>query len=184
MNQAATLSKAALLLIFLASYGATIEGSPDIIPAWNNYQQDIVGGNTLIGNLTLVDGERMFSSTGVPNIDTTDYSFKWFIDDSLVYNYSNPRPNQITPSQDGVIMMRLEVTYKPNNLTFGREYWSYLGYNNVPDNEDPDRPGQFEVFTDFWPEVEQYHFAMMDSDLNGDGRVNASDLLIFLVQLE
>lgn len=175
------LTGVSLLLHFFTFYGASTDGAPDITPAFNNYQQDVVGGGSLFGNLTLVDGERMFSSAGQMQIDTTDYQFKWFVDDVFMTDLASPQVGDLEPEEDGVVMVRLEITYLPKNLVFERSYWAYLGFNNVPDVVDPERPGQFDVFIDFYPDVEPYHYASMTQyDFNSDGVINASDLLELL----
>lgn len=173
------------ILNFLPYFGQRIENSPNILPAFGNYNQDIGpdGGNK-IGNLTLLNGERMFDAAQNPVQPFSDFTFDWFIDGQ--YKTSNPTPNMsdLKGQFRGVLKIGLVITHKPTQTVYSRSYWGYFGYNDLPLHPQSDqRPGQFEVFsTPFYPDVEPYHFAKLANDLDLDGDVDAADLLKLLAQ--
>ena len=76
------------ILEFLVVYGTT---TPDVLPAFNNYYQDITGGGSNLGNLSLTDGELFVSNEGVVVTDTIGYTFNWYINDVLQCSEADPK---------------------------------------------------------------------------------------------
>jgi hypothetical protein len=171
-------------LEFLSTYSSI---TPDIIPAFNNFYNDIAGGGSYVGNLTLVNEERFFDPTNELIMDTTGYVFDWYINDVLQCSEANPQFWDLDNNLDcdGVFELQLVVT-TPNGAEFSRTQWFYANYNGVsiglPTCVCPECPSQFNVFYTFWPDVEPYFFQTeyMKWDLNDDNRVDVNDLLLFL----
>jgi len=166
------------LLMFLSAYGKC---DVDVVPAFGNYFQDIGVGGSLMGNLTLIGGESMFSPSGDVLVDTMGYAFGWYVNDDLVYSYSNPKVSDIFVCS-GVFRLRLDVD-TPFGSLYSREQWAFLGSGTGAITCPCDGcPFFFEVFYDFHPDVEEFHFRENSSewDFTGDGCVGIDDLLIFL----
>lgn len=168
------------ILDFLGVYGTT---TPDVLPAFNNYYQDITGGGSNLGQLSLVDGELFITNTGVLITDTTGYTFDWYINDVLQCTEANPKLWDLDNNLecDGVVELTLEVI-TPSEAVYSRTQWAYLGYNYIDDCDCPECPGLFEVFYTFYPDVEPYHYQVSPAkwDLNADQAINLADLLLLL----
>lgn len=172
---------AANLLTVFAAFGQSIEQSPDIVPAFANYNQDIGpnGGNNL-GNLSLVNNERMVGPDNQPRIPLDDFDFRWYIEGQYKTDKPSPNMNDLKGDIGGVLLITLIIIHKPTSTLYERSEFGYFGYNDLPDNDLPDRPSQFAVFYDYYPEVDPRHYGKLISDLDGDGKVNALDLLSVL----
>jgi hypothetical protein len=174
--------KASDLLMFLAFYGSEVHNGPEILPAFNNYYQDISGGQSTLGNLTLINGERMFMP-GEPDPVYSDFNFEWWIDDILISTEHNPTLEDLNPGYQGVMQIRLNVAHLPTGVNYEREEFAYLGFNGQPPNPNitSEYPSQFEVFYTFYPEVDIYEeYAYFVYDFDDDGSVGSADLLTFL----
>ena len=174
--------KAQELLNFLAYFGSSIYDGPEVVPAFNNYYQDISGGQSTLGNLTLLNGERMFMP-GEVDPDYSDFEFAWFIDDALVSTEPNPILEELNPGYQGVMKMGLQITHLPSGVSYEREEFAYLGFNGQPSNPNitSEYPSQFGVFYTFYPDVDAYsEFAYLLYDFDKDGSIGGKDLLLFL----
>ena len=168
------------ILDFLGVYGVT---TPDVLPAFNNYYQDITGGASNLGHLSLVDGELFVANTGAVVTDTLGYTFNWYVNDVLQCSEANPKLWDLDDNLecDGVVELTLEVI-TPSEAVYSRTQWAFLGYNYIDDCDCPECPGLFEVFYTFYPDVEPYHYQVSPAkwDLNADQAVNSADLLLVL----
>jgi hypothetical protein len=167
---------------FLASFGRTLESVPEVWVAFNNYYQDIGVGGSRLGNLTLLNGVRMFPPNE-PNKDYPDFRFGWYINGVLRSEKGNPTLADLKGDCDGVVKIRLEVLHLPTQSLSIREEWGYLDYLDLPSCEAVEgSPSQFGVFYDFYGGYEQEprRFMRLVHDYNGYGVVNAGDLILFL----
>ena len=163
------------LLVFLSLYGTK---QRDIVPAFVNYYQDITGGQSLLGNLTLVDGESI-------NLNG-NFQFEWIIDGVTVSTLANPTLDDLSGIEcDGVVQMTLRVTDGQSGSVFSRTQWAYLDYNYTGNCDTEGAPSQFEVFYEFFPVVEPYHYQVAYSpyDVNENNSFDSSDLLSLLSSL-
>ena len=168
------------ILDFLAVYGNKTE---DVLPAFNNYYQDITGGASNLGQLSLVDGGLFVTNTGVVVTDTLGYTFNWYINDVLQCSEVSPKLWDLDDNLecDGVVELTLEVI-TPSEAIYSRTQWAFLAYNYIGDCDCPECPGLFEVFYTFYPDVEPYHYQVSSAkwDLNADQTVNSADFLLLL----
>jgi len=168
------------ILDFLGVYGTT---TPDVLPAFNNYYQDITGGGSNLGNLSLVNEELFVTNTGVVVTDTLGYTFNWYINDVLQCSEANPKLWDLDNNLecDGVVELTLEII-TPSEAIYSRTQWAFLGYNYIDDCDCPECPSFFEVFYTFYPDVEPYHYQVECAkwDLDCNQIVNSNDLLILL----
>lgn len=172
------------LLALLGQYNTN---TPNIVPAFNNFYNDVGGGGTYVGNLTLVEGERFFNPANQMVIDTTGYTFDWYVNDVLQCSETNPQFWDLDNNLDcdGVFELQLVVT-TPTGAVFSRTQWAYVNYNspelNLPTCDCLECPTQFNVFYTFWPDVDPYFYQTQCTswDLNCDQIVNINDLLILL----
>ena len=173
-------------LELLAQFGRNIAQSPVVIPAFNNYFQDMNGGLAKIGNLTLLNGAPMFDHDNQEAV-YPDFDFRWYADGVLKTETQNPIINEIKPDgYDGVFMVKLEITHKPTNTIYTREQWAFFDWNDEPNTlegtlADPpagEMPARWGVFYDFHPEGVQ--FGRLKYDFDGDGLVSTIDLLTFI----
>lgn len=174
------------LLNFLGLYGTQQE---DVVPAFNNYYQDIAEGvgYSYLGQLSLVNGLPFFTSPNVMQVDTAYWEFEWRINDVLLTTRANPQIYSFSELQcDGVIEISLTITDKLSRATFERKQWAYLGYNYIDDCDCPECPLFFEVFYDFYPDVQPYFYQSAYSvyDYNNDNMFNCIDLLTLLGSFE
>jgi len=170
------------LLNLLGLYGTQQE---DILPAFNNYYQDIAegAGYSYLGQLSLIDGVAFFGSANTLQVDTVGWEFEWRINDVLLTTRANPQIYSFSELQcDGVVQLSLKITDALSGASFERTQWAYLGYNYISDCVCPECPVFFEVFYEFYPDVEPYYFQVEYSvyDYNGDNQFNAQDLLTLL----
>ena len=172
------------VLDFLSAYGIT---TPDVLPAFNNYYQDITGGGSNLGNISLVNGELFIGNTGDVVTDTLGYTFNWYINDVLQCSEANPRLYDLDNNLecDGVVELTLEIT-TPSEAVYSRTQWSFLGYNYIEDCDCPDCPLFFEVFYTFYPDVDPYYYQVSPAkwDLNVDQAVDTADLLLLIENYE
>jgi len=168
-------------LELLAQFGRNISQSPVVLPAFANYFQDMNGGLSRIGNLTLLNGEPMFSHDNQDAV-YSDFDFKWYADGVFKTDTQNPIINEIKPDgYDGVFMVRLEINHKPTNTIYTREQWAFFDWNDEPNTlEGGDRPMRWEVFYQFHPEGEQ--FGRLKYDYDNNGLVSTIDLLAFIAE--
>lgn len=168
-------------------FGFDVRSAPAILPAFNNYYQDISGGNSEIGNLTLVNGERLFPA-GQPHQNYPDFKWKWFVNGKLVSEKSNPTYADFRDNMEcsGVMRLMLWVEHRPTGVIFEREQWAYIQYNDLGQMCNVvDAPPPFGVFYPFYPDVDVYEeYAIMPWDLNGDKRVSTGDMVIFLQKFD
>ncbi len=168
------------VLDFLSAYGIT---TPDVLPAFNNYYQDITGGGSNLGHISLVNGELFIGNTGDVVTDTLGYTFNWYINDVLQCTEANPKLWDLDDNLecDGVVELTLEVI-TPSEAVYSRTQWSFLGYNYIEDCDCPDCPLFFEVFYTFYPDVDPYYYQVSPAkwDLNYDQVVDSLDLLLLL----
>jgi hypothetical protein len=169
------------LLSFLALYGTTI---PDILPAFNNYYQDISGGGSNLGNLTLLNGSAFLAPGNVVLQDTTNYKFDWYINGVLQCSEANPKLWDLDDNLecDGVVELKLRVTDNVYGTVFERTQWAYIDYNYINSCNCPECPPIVSVFYTFYPDVDSYYYIVDCAtwDLNCDNEISSSDLLIFL----
>jgi len=170
------------IIDFLSAYGNTV---PDILPAFNNYYQDIGLGGSYMGNLSRINGNNFFATGNQVLQDTLPYTFSWSLDGVQQCEVANPKlwdlDNNL--SCDGVLIMNLTISNNSLGYSFSRSEWSYLGYNYIADCDCPDCPCQFCVFYDFYPddyEPYQYQTSFATWDLNEDNSIDVSDLLILI----
>jgi hypothetical protein len=169
------------LIQFLAHYGYE---TPDVLPAYNNYYQDINVGGSYLGNLTLFNGEPVIQSN-LPQIDTLNLTFTWRLNDVIQCQEVNPRIWDLDDNLacDGVLVMSLNVKHEFYEWEFKRETLSYFGYNYIDDCICPECPPQFSVFYTFYPnDYEPYDYLIAHAkwDLNEDNIINIQDLIQFL----
>ena len=172
------------LLELLSDYGTN---TPNIVPAFNNFYNDVGGGGTYVGNLTLINGERFFDPANQLLIDTTGYTFDWYINNVFQCSETNPQFWDLDNNLDcdGVFELQLIIT-TPTNAVYSRTQWAYANYNspelNLPTCDCVDCPSLLNVFYEFYPNVEPYFYQVECSswDLNCDNTVSISDLLLFL----
>ena len=168
------------ILDFLAVYGDNTE---DVLPAFNNYYQDITGGASNLGQLSLVDGELFVTNTGVVVTDTLGYTFNWYINDVLQCSEVSPRLWDLDDNLecDGVVEVTVEII-TPSKAVYSRTEWAFLAYNYIDGCDCIGCPNFFEVFYTFYPDVEPYHYQVSPAkwDLNADQAVNSIDLLLLL----
>ena len=168
------------VLNFLSAYGIT---TPDVLPAFNNYYQDITGGGSNLGHISLVNGELFIGNTGDVVTDTLGYTFNWYINDVLQCSEADPKLYDLDNNLecDGVVELTLEIT-TPSEAVYSRTQWSFLGYNYIEDCDCPDCPLFFEVFYTFYPDVDPYYYQVSPAkwDLNYDQVVDSLDLLLLL----
>ncbi len=172
------------VLDFLSAYGIT---TPDVLPAFNNYYQDITGGGSNLGHISLVNGELFIANTGDVVTDTLGYTFNWYINDVLQCSQANPKLYDLDNNLecDGVVELTLEVT-TPSEAVYSRTQWSFLGYNYIDNCDCPECPNLFEVFYTFYPNVNSYYYQVSPAkwDLNADQAVNTADLLLLIENYE
>ena len=177
---AATMYDANDLLGLLGQYGTV---TPDAIPAFNNYYQDITGGGSNLGQLSKVNGELFITNTGVLITDTTGYTFDWYINDVLQCTEANPKLWDLDDnlSCDGVVEMRLDIT-TPQGAKYSRTQWAYIDYNYIANCNCPECPSLFEVFYTFYPDVVPYFYQTQCAtwDLDCNQMVDSNDLLTLL----
>lgn len=168
------------ILEFLVVYGTT---TPDVLPAFNNYYQDITGGGSNLGNLSLVDGGLFVSNEGVVITDTIGYTFNWYINDVLQCSEADPKLWDLDNNLecDGVVELTLEVI-TPSKAIYSRTQWAFLQYNYIENCDCPECPGLFEVFYTFYPDVDPYYYQVSPAkwDLNADQAINTADFLLLL----
>jgi hypothetical protein len=167
------------LLSFLGSYGMITN---DITPAFGNYNQDITGGGSYLGQLSLVNGENMFN-INEPIIDTLNYDFEWHLNGEFITDISNPKVYNFSNIEcDGVMELTLSIKDLNSGAVFSRTEWSYFGFNNIEDCNCDFCPGQFDVFYEFYPTVDSYYYMTecANWDLDCNGMVALGDLMIFL----
>ena len=169
-----------VILAFLSQYGHSIEDAPAIQPAFHNYHQDIGPGGSFVGNLTRLDGQRMFDASGEENVPTDEFQWAWYVDGVFMTDLANPTNNDLRPEADGVVMIKMVVTHTPTGVQSQRQYWAFLDFLDTPNIDDPARPSRFEVFIDYWPDYEAADYAFLTYDLNHDGKVSSMDLLTLL----
>lgn len=172
------------ILDFLSAYGIT---TPDVLPAFNNYYQDITGGGSNLGHISLVNGELFIDNTGDVVTDTLGYTFNWYINNVLQCSQANPKLYDLDNNLecDGVVELTLEIT-TPSEAVYSRTQWSFLGYNYIEDCDCLDCPLFFEVFYTFYPDVDPYYYQVSPAkwDLNADQAVNTADLLLLIENYE
>jgi len=166
------------LLTLLAQFGRNIQNSPDVIPAFGNYYQDAGPGESYIGNLTLVNGVRMYEN-GDNTSELQDFQFQWFVDGELKFQSHHPKVKDLVPDDyDGVLRVQLIIKHLPTGTIYERSQWAFFDMIGIsPTLEGGERPMRFGVFYDFYPDVDPYAFAVLEADLDGDGMVSTSDLL-------
>ena len=166
-------------LEFQSQFGRNIVNSPVVLPAFANYFQDMNGGLSILGNLTLLGGERMFP-VDEPNKTYPDFGFSWYVDGVFMTSTHNPIINELKPEgYDGVLSITLKVIHKPTNTIYERTQWAFLDWNDEPNTlEGGDRPMRWDVFYDFYPDSES--FGDLKWDLDDDGVVSTTDLLTFI----
>ena len=172
------------VLDFLSAYGVT---TPDVLPAFNNYYQDITGGASNLGHISLVNGELFIANTGDVVTDTLGYTFDWYINDVLQCSEANPKLYDLDDNLecDGVVELTLEIT-TPSEAVYSRTQWSFLDYNYIDNCDCPECPDLFEVFYTFYPNVNSYYYQVSPAkwDLNVDQVVNTADLLLLIENYE
>tara|TARA_R110000751_G_scaffold11508_1_gene40461 strand:- start:3558 stop:4154 length:597 start_codon:yes stop_codon:yes gene_type:complete len=174
------------LLNFLALFGTHQDY---VLPAFNNYYQDISegGGYSYLGQLSLVNDTAFFTPDQQLIADTTKWKFEWRINDELLTNRASP---QIYSFQelicDGVVSMKLTIIDRVSSASFEREEYAYLGFNYIADCDCPACPSQIDVFYTFYPEVSDYFFqnSFSEFDYNQDNYFDTSDALVFLTLWE
>ena len=174
------------LLNLLSLYGTQQE---DITPAFNNYYQDISegGGYSYLGQLSLVNGVAFFLSPNIVQVDTSSYEFEWLINGVNLTSRANPQIYSFSELQcDGVVLMSLSITDKLSRATFERTQWAYLGYNYILDCDCIECPSLFDVFYDFYPDVEPYFYQSAFSvyDYNNDNLFSTVDFIGLLGEFE
>jgi len=169
------------LLDLLGMYGTA---TPDITPAFNNYYQDITGGGSRLGQLSKVDGELFVTNIGELVNDTTNYLFEWYINDVLQCIEANPKLWDLDDNLicDGVVELKLVIKNIQRGSEFERTQWAYLDYNYIDNCDCLGCPNLFEVFYDFYPEVDAYYYMTVPDrwDFNANGLIDSSDLTTFL----
>lgn len=162
------------ILKLLAQFGNNIENSPDVVPAFGNYFQDAGVGGSLIGNLTIVNGERLY-----PNGNTSEYpdfTFEWYNDGQLMTTKHHPTVADIVrPDYDGVVEIKVMIKHLPTSTIYERTQWAFFDMLGVsPTLEGNGRPLRWEVFYNFYPDEK---FGRLEMDKDGDGLVSTTDLL-------
>ena len=170
------------LLNLLSLYGTQ---QVYVLPAFNNYYQDINegGGYSYLGQLSLVDDVAFFLPANVMQVDTSDYEFEWSINSVLLTNRANPQIYNFEALKcDGVVEMNLRITDKVSRAVFERTQWAYLGYNYIADCDCDDCPSFLDVFYEFYPDVSDYYFQVeySDFDYNEDNFFDTQDILVLL----
>jgi len=168
------------VLDFLEVYGTT---TPDVLPAFNNYYQDIGEGGSNLGQLSLVNEELFINNLGELIVDTSNYTFNWYINNTLQCSETNPKLWDLNNNLqcDGVVNLTLEIV-TPSEAIYSRDQWAFLDYNEISNCNCAECPSLFEVFYTFYPDVEPYHYQISPAkwDLNSDQIINSNDLLILL----
>ena len=169
---------------FTSRFGRSLDDAPVLFPAFNNYYQDISGGGSFLGNLTKMDGVKLFSPGQNPSYP--DLKWKWYINGVLVSELANPKLSDLKHGCDGVVKIKLWVSHLPTGVIYEREEWGYLDYNDVEScPPDPTAPSQFEVFIPFYPDVDpKVEYGIMPWDLTGDKKVTTADLNKFLAKYQ
>jgi len=161
------------LLGLLGQYGTL---TPNIIPSFNNYYQDIGVGLNPVDNLTVPE-------------DTT-YTFSWYVGNSpigegdivLLDIY-----NSINCDEYFYVTLQVETAYgavfERNMLCFYR-FTSGLGLPACECPEGIDCSFPFNIFSQetFYPDVSEYFYQTQYAtwDLNQDNVINSLDLLLLL----
>lgn len=174
------------LLNFLALFGTHQDY---VLPAFNNYYQDISegGGYSYLGQLSLVNGVAFFGSSQELIVDTTKWEFEWRINDQLLTTRASPQIYNFQELDcDGVVLMKLTIHDKVSKAAFDREEYAYLGFNYIEDCDCSSCPSPIDVFYTFYPEVSDYYFQTVYSayDYNLDNYFDTNDVLVFLALWE
>ena len=168
------------LLQFLGQYGMP---TIDVIPAYNNYYQDIGVGGSNLGQLSKADGSLFINNNGILITDTTGYTFDWYINDVLQCTEANPKLWDLDENLicDGIVELRLDIT-TPQGAVYTRTQWAYIDYNYIANCECENCPAPFEVFYTFYPAVPAYFYQSecAEFDFNCNQTIDSSDLLQFL----
>jgi hypothetical protein len=170
------------LLDFLASYGRNINDCPIVWPAFNNYYQDINNGGSRLGNLTLLNGERMFPPDD-PDRNHPDFEFMWYVDGYFRSDKGNPTLLDLKPdSCAGVVEIELVIIHKPTRSISSRKQWGYMQWLDLPSCDHPGNPGQFGVFYSFYAgyDTEPRKYMKLEYDYDNDGFIGVKDLMDFL----
>jgi hypothetical protein len=168
------------LLRFLSQYGtATI----DVIPAFNNYYQDIGTGGSNLGQLSKASGVLFINNNGTLLTDTIGYTFDWYINNVLQCSEANPKLWDLDENLicDGVVELRLDIT-TPQGAKYTRTQWSYIDYNYISNCTCDTCPGLSQVFYTFYPNVPLYFYQIKCAEFDFDCNqlVDINDLLQFL----
>tara|TARA_R110000751_G_scaffold279536_1_gene381989 strand:- start:188 stop:784 length:597 start_codon:yes stop_codon:yes gene_type:complete len=174
------------LLKFLSLFGTNQDY---ILPAFNNYYQDINegGGYSYLGQLSLVNGVPFLSPDQQVISDTTKWEFEWRINDELLTTRASPQIYNFEELIcDGVVLMKLTIRDRVSNASFEREEYAYLGFNYINDCDCLDCPSQIDVFYTFYPKVSNYFYqtAFSEYDYNQDNYFDTNDALVFLALWE
>lgn len=169
------------VLTFLAFYGYEI---PNIVPAYNNYYQDINIGGSRLGQLSIINGQPFINNNGVLLNDTLKYSFDWYINDVFQCSEANPRLWDFDENLicDGVVELKLRIIHNQLGFIYERTQWAYLDYNYIQNCNCIGCPLPFEVFYAPYPNVDSYFFQVECAtfDFNCNQIIDSFDLLTLL----
>ena len=166
---------------FFVKYGDDYEYSPDIVPAFNNYYQDISIGADGLDNRSLYNGIEI--SNLKPSV-TSSLSYKWFWDNRLgedriqIANSFQFQFNELSAFEEcsGGGIVTLEITDSLSGAVYSRSMVSFIGVNGTGfcDNGFD----QFDAFNEsIWPQnIEPYEYLEDEYDFNSDKKINALDL--------
>ena len=186
-------------------FGKEVTIAPEVFIEFNTFQPHIVGGGNRLGNLVKIEGEQIYKAGSNPELELSNYGYKWKSNNQFVSSSHNPKMIDLKGSVGGLIYVECEITDRTSGVIFKRGKWSWHEYNDLPiatvlDERTPEEveqgatntkrfvpegvpvpAGKFDVFEPWWPEYYvPYDNARFDNDSNNDGKITTTDLTAYL----
>jgi hypothetical protein len=169
---------------FLSYYAKDYRQAPDVLPAFNNYYQDIGVGSDNLDNLTKWNDVPL---RDLQPEDRPDLSFRWYwnnlIEPEVLISdkYEWPLSDMFGKvSCSGAGVMRLVVVDNETGAVFIRRMNAFIGINSL--SFCSNGMSQIDTFSEqIWPSgYKPYDYLEIKYDLNGDRVINSADMLIIL----
>lgn len=165
----------------LAVVGNYAQPVPEVLPAFSNYYQDVGGGFQTFQVFSLVDGVAW------PDLDAatrSEWELFWFKEGEAGPWAVGELPpfNELEWGCDGPFFLTLEMRHT-SGLVVARTEPAFVEFvlEDYPECGSEASQGEAGSIV-FYPEVDLgvYVTQNADGDLNGDGEVDADDLLVLL----